>query len=306
VTISPAVRSAVLNLARRQNGLISRRQAIKLGVTDRQLAGLVASGVVVRLHHGILALAGTHRDHATDAAAAILLFGPDVVASHASAAWLQGLIKKPPASVHVTVPRSCRHRIRGVDCHQSLVPVARRPFNGIMCTDPVRTLIDLAACATADQLAAAVDQALAHRLVRLSDLDVATRGTGRRRGRAHLRRCLLDRGLVGAPTPSVLESRFLRDCRRFGLPFPQAEVVAGEQGQYRLDFAYPLIRLAIEVYGYAWHHTPEQLGSDLARQRHLTEQGWTVLAFTWKQLADDPEGVIREILAAYSRLSLAA
>src|SRR5262249_42096502 len=111
---------------------------------------------------------------------------------------------------------------------------------------------------------------------------------------------------IGAPQPSVLESQMARLFIRYRLPVPRAEVVWGDQRQYRLDFAYPAIRLAIEVYGYAWHHSPQQLDRDLARQRRLHGEGWTVLAFTWRQILEDPETVAAEIEAMYRRLSAAA
>jgi very-short-patch-repair endonuclease len=93
---------------------------------------------------------------------------------------------------------------------------------------------------------------------------------------------------------------------RYRLPRPGAEVVWGDGREYRLDFAYPDIKLVIEVYGYAWHHSPDQLAHDLARQRRLVSEGWTVLAYTWRQVADDPRGVASEIAAAHRRLRPAA
>jgi hypothetical protein len=53
------------------------------------------------------------------------------------------------------------------------------------------------------------------------------------------------------------------------LPYPQAEV-DWEDGRYRLDFAWPLHALAVEVDGYVWHTGAEQLGHDSARRVELT------------------------------------
>jgi len=142
-------------------------------------------------------------------------------------------------------------------------------------------------------------------LVRIPDLQrVVTQEA--RPGRAQLSAALVRRGFVGGPSPSVLESRAARVIVSSGLPAPHAEVVVGPDGQFRVDFAYPVIRLAIEVYGYAWHHTPEQMDADAARLRALIAEGWTVLTFTWRQVIDDPAGMAREIMAAYTRLSPAA
>ena len=172
--------------------------------------------------------------------------------------------------------------------HRCDQPLVVQIFRGIRCTTPIRTLIDLAAVVPTEAVAAALDRALASRLVRLRDLDDATRAGGGVRGIAVLRRCLQQRGYVGGPGPSVLESRMARLFTRYRLPKPSAEVVWGDGREYRLDFAYPAIKLAIEVYGYAWHHSPDQLAHDLARQRRLVSAGWTVLAYTWRQLARRP------------------
>jgi hypothetical protein len=51
---------------------------------------------------------------------------------------------------------------------------------------------------------------------------------------------------------------------RYRLPVLQVEVVWGHQREYRLDFAYPAIKLAIEVYGNVWHNSAEHMGHDLA------------------------------------------
>jgi very-short-patch-repair endonuclease len=93
---------------------------------------------------------------------------------------------------------------------------------------------------------------------------------------------------------------------RYRLPVPRAEVVWGQQREYRLDFAYPAIKLAIEVYGYVWHNSAQQLGRDLARQRRLATQGWTVLAYTWRQIVDNPDAVAAEIADMHRRLGAAA
>jgi very-short-patch-repair endonuclease len=93
---------------------------------------------------------------------------------------------------------------------------------------------------------------------------------------------------------------------RYRLPVPRAEVVCGHEQEYRLDFAYPAIKLAIEVYGYVWHNSAEHLGHDLARQRRLASQGWTVLAYTWRQIVDDPDAVATEIADMHRRLGAAA
>jgi hypothetical protein len=254
----------------------------------------------------VFALAGTSGGHATAVRAALAAFGSAAVASHQSAAWLAGLVDRPPGPVHVTVFDDRRRHLVGVRVHRSRHPVNSQVWQGLRCTSTARTLIDLAAVVPPGALEPALDRALAGGQVRVSDLDRATRAGSRVPGAPALRRCLRERGHIGAPQPSVLESRMARLFIRYRLPVPRAEVVWGHQREYRLDFAYPAIKLAIEVYGYVWHSSAEHLSHDLARQRQLTSQGWTVLAYTWRQIVDDPEAVAAEIADMYRRLGTAA
>lgn len=94
-----------------------------------------------------------------------------------------------------------------------------------------------------------------------------------------------------------------RVFRRLGLPVPKAEVVTGPDGRYRIDFAFPEIRLAIEVDGWAAHSTPEQKRRDQRRLHDLIRSGWTVLRYDWWEVNGEPERVGQEIADAYNRLA---
>jgi hypothetical protein len=103
-----------------------------------------------------------------------------------------------------------------------------RQHAGVSLTDPIRTLVDLAAGRT--PMAAVIDRALALQLTTVARLEQATRVDrdvllG---GRAALRRHLVERGYWGAPNPSVLESRMARLFEHMraeeGVPCPKAEV----------------------------------------------------------------------------------
>ena len=57
-------------------------------------------------------------------------------------------------------------------------------------------------------------------------------------------------------------------------------------------------RLAIEIDGWAWHHSPDRFQRDRAKQNQLVGAGWTVLRFTWFDLTNRPDDVIRQVRAA--------
>lgn len=295
----------------RQGQLLTWRQAQRLGADPKLMHQLVARGVIVRLHPGVYGSAGVGRDHLALTRAAILAATGSArgrpagvtyaVASHGSAAWLQGLVDQRPSSVHITVAARHALRLEGVVVHRSSVPqIRRQAFHGVPCTPPARTLVDLAGAVTPVALVEAVDRALSRRLVRVEDLVAETRSAKGRRGSLRLRDCLNERGITGAPAPSVLESRMARLFVRYGLPPARAEYIAGPDGEYRLDYAYPRQMVATELYGYTWHHSPDQMARDLARQRRLTLSGWRILVFTWQDVTRHPGRVAAEISRALS------
>ncbi|MGI8814055.1 MAG: endonuclease domain-containing protein [Pseudonocardia sp.] len=49
--------------------------------------------------------------------------------------------------------------------------------------------------------------------------------------------------------------------------------------RYRVDFAFPVARLVVEVDGWAWHSDAARFRSDRARQNALVLAGWAVLRF---------------------------
>lgn len=55
-------------------------------------------------------------------------------------------------------------------------------------------------------------------------------------------------------------------------------------GSYRIDFALPQRRIAIELDGHEYHKTKEQRTNDAIRERNLQEMGWTVIRFTGTEI----------------------
>ncbi|MCW2529599.1 MAG: hypothetical protein JWM76_4459, partial [Pseudonocardiales bacterium] len=69
-----------------------------------------------------------------------------------------------------------------------------------------------------------------------------------------------------------------------------------EDGQNAyLDVAFPHLRLAIEIDGWAHHSDVDRFRGDRTRQNALVSLGWTVLRFTWADLTERPEYVLATI-----------
>ena len=191
---------------------------------------------------------------------------------------------------------------RPVDYPAHVVAVRHIP-----CTNPLRTLVDLAAACREDELDDAVDRALAQRLLTVGAIEAEVHRLGRpgRTGVGRMRGALRRRGLTGAPHPSVLESRTLRLLRRFGIQPLATEVRVGPDGRYRVDIVLAP-GVIMEVDGFAYHFDPEQLAEDKRRRTQIRLSGTTVLEYTWRDIVHDPRRVISEVRQALANAAAAA
>lgn len=75
-------------------------------------------------------------------------------------------------------------------------------------------------------------------------------------------------------------------------------------GNYRLDFAFPTQKLAIECDGHNYHASKEQRGRDAERDRYLIKEGWLTLRFTGTQIHQDSYKCAREIKTILETLTI--
>jgi hypothetical protein len=205
-----------------QYGVAGRQELRALGVSARLEQSKVASGEWDRPTPGVVRVVAAPRITEQALMIGIIAAGYDAVASHQSAAWLWDLL--PPPSRHaVTVRQGNGRSIPHVTVHrlgdQPLVSVRRN----IPCTNPLRTLVDLAAVAEHGPVVDAVDRALARRLITVEGVEAEISRLSRRgrRGVGVLRTVLAQRGMISGPPASVLESRTVRlRARAASSPWP--------------------------------------------------------------------------------------
>jgi len=84
------------------------------------------------------------------------------------------------------------------------------------------------------------------------------------------------------------------------LPQPQRQVeVRDAQGFIgRVDFAYPELKIAIEVQSYRWHLSWAARLSDMERLNRLQTRGWIIIQVTFEDLERRPDTVAQRIRAA--------
>lgn len=282
------------------HGVISRAQALELGLTRQQVDWQLRAGSWRRLCQGIYQSADHADGPEARLLAACLVGGPTAVASHRSAGWLWGLLPSPPARPAVTVSRTRRPSWDAVEWHRrnDLDPQRALVHRGVVVTDPLRTIADLGEVLAGGELEDVIDRGVARRLLGVDALEAEIGRLSKpgRRGVTALRDALARRGLTGAPDPSVLESRLLRLLRRWGITPAATEVVVCE-GRYRIDVELAP-GLALEVDGYAYHWSPEAKAADSRRRNQLRHAGIRVIEADWVTVMHDPESLRTTVEAA--------
>jgi len=285
-------------IAGSQRGRARRDQLLAAGIKPGAITRRLANGRLEHIHRGVYGLPHTSDLPLAAEAAALLACGPAALLSHHSAATLWGLRPGIARPVHVTVPgdRGCPAP-SGVIVHRSinLSPADREISGGLPVTSPARTLLDVARTLPDRDLERLLDEGLfARRILSLPQVNDVVARAGGHPGRARLARIA-----AGHSRPTRTESRpaetLFALIRAAGLPEPRTEFPVLD---YRLDFYWPELGLAVEVDG-STHRSPARFEADRRRDaRLLTEQGIVVLRVTWTAIEQRPLEVVGLIARA--------
>ena len=260
--------------------------------------GRVRRGVWRELTQGVYASATTPLASLAWERSAMHSYGGRAVLSHASGAraWT---IPVPPGDQRAWMSIDARSRwvlppeVRAVRTRHMPVAWAR---GDLPVTTPARTVVDLAMCWGAGVLREAIADVLLRRICALGHIDIEMNRLTRRKGHTLLRTVVaefrpgfesvleetVDRGLVGRGVRGFEPQYVVRD--RVG------------RSLARLDFADPVLKLAIEADGWAYHGARGQQQRDKSRDRRLAQEGWLVLRFTADEILGNLGAVIDEIL----------
>jgi len=231
--------------------------------------------------------------------AAVLACGEGSVVSHGTAAALLGLWERPPADLDVIAPVQAGRKIDGIRRRYVPPPSPGDALihEGVPCTNPSRTIVDLASAFGERSLLSAVEQAAVLHLLDVSAIDAVLTGH-RRRGSRLLRRILEDwRPLPAAPrVRSPLEAKLLPLIVSRGLPTPLINHKMTIVGRtLEVDCLWPEQRVVVEADGRKFHDNPAAFERDRRRDRNLQVAGYRVLRITWAQVDQEPEATLTAI-----------
>ena len=301
------MRKDLAQLAGQQDGVVSRRNMIDLGLTKDIISGLVQRYVLQRVAPQVFVICGAPTTRCQQLRIGLLALGDESWISFEAAAVPHGFDRSPDHAVEFSVLRSNRSRHIHDSVHTTKwMPMgARVRVDGLRVTSATRTILDLAlARSPRSRLEAAIDSAVR---LQLSAPTVIARRLETLRGSGRWGVRTIDALLPDSGGHSMLERRFLELVREAGLPRPRTQVVhrKGSRHIARVDFLFEDHGIVIEVNGRCGHASDAERERDGQRRGELTDLGLLVYEYTWNEITKDPYGVartLRERLAAHDRL----
>ncbi len=281
--------------ATRHHGLVTRQVARSVGISDDAWYRATRAGVLPLRHPGVAARPGHPSPRHRAVLAAVLALThvtspPDiVVASHRSAAFLLGLERPTSDPIDITVSSSHIRSLDGVVIHRptdrgDLSPTYRK---GIMCTNELRTLVDLGAV-DPTAVATALDVFSVNRKITPAMVTELLLRHGRpgRDGVGALRAALEAWPLGDQIPDSELELAMARLLR--GADLPPARFHAHVAG-HEVDFLIEGTGVVVECDGWTYHvGDRRQWERDLDRDAAMHAAGFVVLRRSRRQVLFEP------------------
>jgi very-short-patch-repair endonuclease len=291
-------------LLARQSGRFTRGQARTGGFSAYRIGRRIESGEWRVVHGRVLALAAVPDSLPSREWVALLSAGPGATFAGPSAARRH--------SFEISDARPC-----------VLVPPDRRPDvpDGVVVLRRELPIVDIVAredclltgrdCTVID-CALLLDEPAAMRFVEralqkswISSYKELTVRTQEAVGRRRAKQLVAIVRALGSGAHSDTERRLVTGLRSHGMiGWSCNHEVTDQTGVIGIiDVAFPAIKLAIELDGRAWHVDRDRFQHDRTRQNRLVAAGWTVLRFTWDDVAYRLDTVLADISAAVARLT---
>lgn len=280
-----------------QYGLLSRPQAVELGLSSRQISYRVSKGTWAQDLPGVYRHTAAPTSWEQEILAAVMASGG--LASHRAAAalWYLELYTAPPPEI--SIPHGRRFRAGQLIVHHSTQWERRDPTirRGIPCTGIDRTLLDCGGVMSVRTLERVAESAIRQRHTSWTRLlhCLMRHSIQGRTGCGNLRK-LLERRLDDQTIPlsdfSRLVANLLVDA---GLPKPKLEHRI-EDGGGRLvlqtDLAWPLQKKAWELDGLAFHFGRTEIERDKRKRNAAKALGWNIQEILWSMYIDQPKELI--------------
>jgi len=281
-----------------QFGLITRPQALTLGLSASQISYRLRTGEWVRVQPRVYRLAGVPKSWEQQLFAAV--HSADGVASHrcAAALWRLDVYDLPPIEVTVAEGRSARLSIERLHRTRQWHLRDAREIQGIPTTGIDRTILDCAGVvgfAATERLAEAAIRKRLTSWMNLADCLSAHSARGRN-GCLTLRRLLELRLGDGTVPLSDFSRRVVQLLVDANVPAPVVEYrITDTHGRHLLqvDLAWPKQKKAWELDGLEFHFGREDIERDRRKRNAVVGEGWVIQEILWSMYIEDPRQLVR-------------
>ncbi|MGA9278634.1 hypothetical protein [Ilumatobacter sp.] len=301
------IHSALLQLAARQFGVVSRSQLDDLGCSNAQLSRARRQRLVVDVTTQTIRLCSSPDTFLARATAVSLHLGERGFLSGATAGRLYNLREMASDPICATVPAGDRPNLPAWVALRSTTSYdarrhRRRLAGGAIVAEPHRMLYDLAARLDDDRFQRAAEDCWHLRLISPASAAMYLRHH-RRQGKDGTLR--MERWLEAAleqdrPAESGLELDLIAALRAVGLPDPvrqhQLQLASGQR--IRVDLAWPGLRLCVEPGHSWWHGGDDAMRRDNARVLGALAIGWETIQLD-ESLRCDPRQAAEMVQRAY-------
>ena len=299
--------AAIAYLAAEQYEMVARWELAAAGVGR---GAIDLRRRVKRLHDietGVYSPASRLRAGAGAFMAAVLTAGPDSLLGRRSAAAHWNMRPSATRRVEVIAPRTLPKRPRLTPIRGLVASDEWTIHDGIPITTVPRTILDLAAVLSRDQLEQAMERAEALRLTDALTITELLQRYPRRRGSVALRAILGAESIGHGVTREELEAAFNQFIHERGFPRPRINApLAVGADSFTADFVWPAARLIVELDGYATHWTRRSFERDRRRDRRLLVVDWKTIRVTWRHLHEEREELAADMAAIFARRGRAA
>lgn len=270
-------------------------------MTRQQLDVQVNKGGLVRVWYGVYA---AQEPNLLGRLAALDIFmGRHAVACMGTAAVLYGFDTENTTAIHVLDPGVRMRPTAGLIVQQRHGAPLHR-VDGRLATAPAWTAVEVARQLRRPRALATLDAALHSLRCARAEIESAVAEQRGRRGIVAARNLL---PCVDGRAESAMESEARLVMIDRGLPLPELQyTIRGHDGElWRVDFAWPEMRLAAEYESIEWHAGRDEMLRDKARLARIQELGWTIIPIVVHDVRKEPDRLANRIASHLHRLQMA-
>jgi hypothetical protein len=288
----------IARMAGRSHGVVARADLRQAGISEREIDGRLARGTLIFEFDGVYRVGHAAPSVEASFIAAVKACGEGSLLRKHAAAYHWRLVKKPPREPEVLTPTE--RRVKGIKTKRARAGIDdrdRRKWRGIPVTSIPRTLVDLAADSSVEELARIFHEAVVRYGTKPEHVEQVLERRPHSKGAKRLRAAMYGDQAV---TLSRLEKAFLELLRAANLPLPKTN--KRKDGHY-VDCRWPEYHLTIELDSYTYHATRYAWERDLDREREARRRKDRFHRFTWEDISERPEETVAavcELLAGYS------